>query len=99
MLRPGGVLLCTVPATARISRYELDRECWRFTALSCRRLFGETFGDEVEASSCGNVLAATAFLAGVAQEELSPAELDANDPCFPVTSPYAPRRPSRQPAP
>ncbi len=85
MLRPGGVLLCTVPVTARISRHELDRECWRFTEVSCRRLFGEAFGEDlVEITSYGNVLTSIAFLAGVASRELRRAELDARDPYFPV---------------
>ena len=85
ILRPGGVLLCTVPVTSRISRGQLDRECWRFTAASCRRLFGEAFGTAgVEVRTYGNVLAGIAFLAGVSREELRAAELDAHDPYFPL---------------
>ncbi len=44
-LKPGGVLLCTVPASGRIS-YEgpaLDGDFWRFTEASVRQLFAEVF--------------------------------------------------------
>ena len=40
VLKPGGVLLCTVPASGRISYEEgLDGDFWRFTEASVRRLF------------------------------------------------------------
>jgi hypothetical protein len=58
---------------------------WRFTVDSCARLFGEVFGSgAVSVVSYGNVLAATAFLQGVAQEELAASELDLNDPLVPL---------------
>jgi SAM-dependent methyltransferase len=85
ILRPGGTLLCTVPAVSRIARRYLDAEYWRFTAASCSRLFGTIFeGGEVEVRSRGNVLVAVAFLLGMAREELSERELDSDDPFFPV---------------
>ena len=58
---------------------------WSFTALSAQRLFGEIFpaaGLQVETR--GNVLAATAFLQGIALEELRKGELDYNDPDYQV---------------
>jgi hypothetical protein len=58
---------------------------WRFTLPSTRRLFGGVFGDEnVHIEQYGNVLAAIAFLHGLAAEELSGDELAVNDPAFPV---------------
>lgn len=87
-LRPGGVLLATLPGITQISRFDADRwgDYWRFTSMSARRLFGETFGDgNVEVVTHGNVLAATAFLQGVAAGELSEAELDYRDPDYEVT--------------
>ena len=86
ILRPGGVVLATVPAISRIApRYGLTSDYWRFTAASCRALFGAAFGaEQVEVQSHGNVLAATAFLAGMAREELSSKELDTIDEYFPV---------------
>ncbi len=86
MLREGGVLLATVPAVSRVDRaLGLNADYWRFTSASCTALFGEVFGTEqVHVRSYGNVLAAIAFLAGMAREELTPRELDALDPYFPV---------------
>jgi SAM-dependent methyltransferase len=85
VVRPGGTLLCTVPAVSRIGRRYLETEYWRFTAASCSLLFGRVFeGGEVEVRSRGNVLVAVAFLLGMAREELSERELDSDDPFFPV---------------
>ncbi len=86
ILRPGGVLLATVPVISRIApRYGLEGDFWRFTAASCRRLFGEAFGpDAVTVATYGNLLAANAFLTGMAREELSRRRLDAHDPYFPL---------------
>lgn len=84
-LRPGGIVLCTVPAVSRVSRRTLDSEYWRFTVAAASRLFGEVFGaGAVQARAYGNVLTAIGFLTGLAREELSGAELDEHDPFFPV---------------
>jgi SAM-dependent methyltransferase len=85
MLRPGGVLLATVPAVARVS-HEVDfDDYWRFTVDSARRLLAPSFGDEnVTVVSRGNLVAANAFLAGLAASELSARELDDDDERFPV---------------
>ncbi len=85
-LRPGGAVLVTLPCVSRID-YEsgVDGDFWRFTPASARRLFEGVFGPEnVEIESWGNVLACTAFLQGMAQEELHPQELVHNDPYFPL---------------
>jgi SAM-dependent methyltransferase len=85
ILRPGGTLLCTEPAVSRIGRRDVDATYWRFTAASLARLLGDAFaGGSVDVRSQGNVLAAVAFLEGMAYEELTPAELDVDDPFFPV---------------
>ncbi len=82
-LRPGGVLLATVPSIIRLAQDSTDR--WRFTELSCHELFGGAFGeDRIEVSSAGNVLAAIAFLTGMAAEEFDPAKLAQFDPRYPV---------------
>lgn len=83
VLRPGGVLLATLPAVSRVWREEAD--FWRFTGASASRLFREVFGEDVRVTSHGNVLTAIAFLTGMAHEELRRRELDASDPLFPVT--------------
>lgn len=86
LLRPGGVLLATLPAVSRVSRgVGVDGDYWRFTAASCSALFGEVFGPgQAAVRTYGNVLTAIAFLTGLAREELRRRELDAHDPFFPV---------------
>lgn len=87
VLKPGGVLLCTVGALGRIS-YEdrgVDGDYWRFTEASLRELFASVFPlDAFEVTVFGNVLAGVAFLYGLAAHELSPVELDELDPAFPL---------------
>ena len=87
ILAPGGVLLATVPGITRISRLENASwgDWWRFTSTSAARLGEEAFGPgNVEVRSYGNVLAAAAFLYGLAQEDLEPEELHAHDPLYEV---------------
>jgi SAM-dependent methyltransferase len=85
ILRPGGTLLCTVPALSRVDRRELESEYWRLTGAACARLFGEVFtGGEVQLRARGNVLTSVAFLVGMAAEELSTRELERDDPFFPL---------------
>jgi len=82
ILKPGGVVLVTVLGIAhkRVSG-EGAEDYWRLTSNSARRLFVDAFGSEnVEVKTYGNVLAATAFLHGLAVEELSVHEIDYNDP-------------------
>jgi SAM-dependent methyltransferase len=85
LLRPGGVLLATVPAVSRIDRHARNGDFWRFTQASAGRLFSGIFGPEnIELGVYGNVLAAIGFLTGLAREELSDEELDVLDELFPV---------------
>lgn len=84
-LRPGGVLLATLPGISQISRYDMDRwgDFWRLTTASAQRLFGNVFGEvRVQVAAHGNALAATAFLHGLCAEELDPFELDHVDPDY-----------------
>lgn len=56
---------------------------WRFTSMSARRLCEEFFQpNNVELQVYGNVRAATAYLYGLAAEELQPIELDYHDPNY-----------------
>ncbi len=86
ILVPGGVLLTTSSGISRICRREgVDPwgEYWRFTTQSARHLFGRVFPPaDVRTVAYGNVLAAVAFLHGLATEELTPDELDYDDPDF-----------------
>ena len=85
ILRPGGVLLVTVPAVSPIIRKSGLPDFWRFTRASCLTLFERAFGSGcVDVRSYGNVTSAIAFLAGLCQEELRPRQLEACDEFFPV---------------
>lgn len=87
ILKPGGVVLATLPGISQISRFDMDRwgDYWRFTSLSTRRLFAEAFPeDRIRVEAHGNVLAAVAFLHGLAAEELTEAELAHRDPDYEV---------------
>ena len=82
ILRPGGILLATVPGISQMSPYDRDRwgEYWRFTEQSLGRLLGESFGTEnVRVEAYGNVLASMAFLQGLCVEDLRRDELDHRD--------------------
>lgn len=88
ILKPGGVLLLTSAGIAKIGR-RLGRddwgEYWRITAEGATALMHDTFpGGECTVTVFGNVLAAVAFLHGLAAEELAPAELDDVDPDYEV---------------
>jgi GT2 family glycosyltransferase/SAM-dependent methyltransferase len=85
-LAPGGVVLATAPCVSRID-YEagVEADFWRLTAASAQRLFAARFGAQhVEVQALGNVLACTAFLHGLASDELDAAELERHDPYFPL---------------
>jgi SAM-dependent methyltransferase len=82
LLKPGGFLLLTVPGITAISREDMDRhgDFWRFTSASIRRVMQERFdADDIDVQAFGNVYAATAFLHGLAVEELDQNKLDVFD--------------------
>jgi hypothetical protein len=86
ILKSGGVLLATVPGISQIENGEWRSTWfWSFTTLSAQRLLARHFKDEdVSVQAHGNVLAAIAFLQGVAAEELTRDELDAEDALYPM---------------
>jgi SAM-dependent methyltransferase len=86
-LKPGGVLLATFPGISQISRYDMDRwgDFWRFTSASARRLFEEFWpAENVSINVHGNVLVATAYLQGIASDELREDELHYTDQDYPL---------------
>ena len=87
ILRPGGVLLATVPGISKISGYDAENsgDYWRFTRWSARRLAEDAFGPgAVEVETHGNVLTATAFLYGMADRELTEDQLNRHDEIYQV---------------
>jgi len=86
ILKPGGVLLLTVPGITRISNDEWRNTWyWSLTDLSTKKLFSEIFPEtNLNTQVYGNVLAATAFLQGLAVKELKKKELDYSDTHFQV---------------
>jgi SAM-dependent methyltransferase len=85
-LAPGGVLLVTAPGISPIDRGEWGKTWfWSFTPAAMERLFGDVFGpDAVMVKRYGNVFAATAFLQGLAVDELDTSDLDPSDRAYPV---------------
>jgi|GEM_PF-432115 len=94
ILKPGGVLLCTVPGITQAADEDWN-ECWYWalTSNSARRLTEQVFPpDNVQVDYWGNVLAATSFLQGLAEQELTRQELDLVDPEYQVTIAITARR-------
>ncbi|WP_051979068.1 glycosyltransferase [Edaphobacter aggregans] len=85
-LKPGGVLLLTVPGISQIDRHEWGTNwCWSFTVSSLHRLFERVFGrGELQFSTHGNVFAAICFLTGAVVEDVDISDLDVHDPAYPV---------------
>jgi SAM-dependent methyltransferase len=87
ILKPGGVILSSLPGISQASRHDMDRwgDYWRFTTQSAQRLFAGIFPPgNLEITAYGNVLVASAALYGLAVEDLRPEELDYYDPDYQV---------------
>lgn len=85
-LRPGGVLLLTVPGISQVAYRQLGQSWfWAFTEASVQRMLASAFPPEaVFVEKRGNVLAATALLHGLALEEVRAVELEPCDPDYQV---------------
>lgn len=85
-LRSGGSLLLTVPGITRVGDGDWDEGWfWSLTRQSVTRMFGDIFGpDNIEVCVYGNVYSATAFLHGLATEEVKLRMLGHQDPAYPV---------------
>lgn len=82
-LKPNGVLLATAPA---ISGVDVWPWYWTFTSPALLRLLQDRFGHHsVAVEAHGNIFAATAFLYGLAVEELDISDLSVEDAKFAVT--------------
>lgn len=80
ILKENGVLLATFPGISQISRYDMERwgDYWRFTTLSAQKLFSPYF-KKLAIKAYGNVLTSSAFLYGMASDELTREILEYND--------------------
>ncbi len=97
MLKPGGVVLCTVPCVSRLAESEdaPEGDFWRLTGAAVRRLFAEVFPDElVDVTSAGNVFTCAAFLHGLCVEEVPEEKLDDSDPECPLICLIRARKPA-----
>jgi SAM-dependent methyltransferase len=84
-LRPGGTLLFTGPCVSRIDDVAGEFDHWRYTPSGLRAQLANVLPDaEFTVEARGNVLAGAAFLYGIAAQELTEAELEADDPRFPI---------------
>ena len=91
ILKPGGVLLVTLPNISLIHDPQDDKSwgssClyWGFTNRCAKQLILEAFPKEnIQVETYGNVLTATAFLQGLSSQELSQKELNYCDPSYQV---------------
>ncbi|WP_206512953.1 glycosyltransferase [Larkinella soli] len=86
ILKPGGVLLLTVPGISHIDHDEWNENwLWSFTSGSLQRLLSEVFPkNQIEIKTHGNVFIATAFLYGMGVSEVTKYELDWTDPHYQV---------------
>jgi SAM-dependent methyltransferase len=96
-LRPGGVLLATLPAISRMESEGLGiTRYWNFTLASARALFRAHFPeDALEIRAHGNLRVAIAFLEGRASDEVPRRALDYNDPEYAVVITVRARRGQR----
>jgi SAM-dependent methyltransferase len=84
-ITPGGVLLLTVPALGRHdTRKGSHHDRWRVTTTGLEWLLSGLPAARVVTTTYGNLLSCTAFLYGLAAEELSPEELGLTDRQFPL---------------
>jgi SAM-dependent methyltransferase len=88
MLRPGGVILCTLSSINMLADNSRvigeENDYWHFTEKSAKYMFNKIFGaNNVSVRSYGNVFSVTKSLYGISSEELSKKKLDFHDNRFP----------------
>jgi hypothetical protein len=93
IVKPGGTVLATTSVlTPVLAEYP---EYWRMTEAGWREVLPRVWpGCEIEIGTHGNCVSAVASILGLAQEELTKAELDRDDPRFPVLISIAGRKPA-----
>jgi SAM-dependent methyltransferase len=83
-LKPGGVLLLTVPSLSRLDPVDAEIDSWRWTPAGMKRLLDPLPTDSISVVGFGNLLTCQGFMLGLAQEELDKPELDHVDERFPL---------------
>lgn len=94
-LKPGGVLLVTVPGVSQISTWDMERwgDRWRLTDLALSELLGARFhADALEVESFGNAASAVAFLQGIPAERVPARVLQTKNPEYPILVAAAARK-------
>lgn len=86
ILKPGGVLLATLPTISRIDCIAgTDGDFWRFTTASAKYIFGKQFSKKnIRVDSHGNVRIGLYFYAGLAQEDTPRRLFSQDNPDFPT---------------
>ena len=85
-LKNNGVILMTISGITPICRYDMEQygQYWSFTEKSIFNMF-KNLNVDVEIYSYGNFKTACAFLAGISYKEIDTADMEYNDPDFPLT--------------
>lgn len=96
-LVPGGALIVTVPSVSRVDSHAGDADRWRWLPSGLRHLLEQACDPPgyLEVATFGNLLAATAFLHGVAAEELREDELELVDPNHAILACVTARKPQQ----
>ena len=86
MLKPGGILLATVPCISRCDvAATFESDYWRMTPAGAKETFGKVFGpDNISVRGYGNVKVGLAFWTGLGQADLSADDFNHYDANFPV---------------
>jgi len=85
ILKPGGVLLATLPSMSRIDcQAGQEGDYWRFTKAGAEVIFSTQNWKQLQIKSHGNCRSGLYFLAGVSKEEASSHLLNSTDENFPL---------------
>lgn len=86
-LAPGGTAFVTVPTLQGIDLVEKVDDLWRWTPVGLRRTLERVCPNlRAEIEGHGNLVAALAFLHGLAAEELAAADLEREDPRYVIVT-------------
>jgi SAM-dependent methyltransferase len=94
-MRPGGVLLVSVPTITPVDRTSRGFDRWRFTVDGLRTVISQACpGAEIDAEAFGNASAGVAFLMGITMEEMKTRQVETFDPDVAILACARVRKPS-----